>query len=97
MALGQVDAGFVYLSDYVIDPTDLTLVKVPAWAQPKITYAMAVVTKSPNQAAAQAWIDKVLSPAGQADVRQGRVPALDGARPGDRASSRRQEPRQARP
>jgi hypothetical protein len=66
VALGQVDAGFVYLSDYVIDPTHLTLVKVPAWAQPKITYAMAIVTKSPNQAAAQAWIAKVLSRAGQA-------------------------------
>lgn len=66
VALGQVDAGFVYLSDYVIDPTHLTLVKVPAWAQPKITYSMAIVTKSPNQTAAQAWIDKILSPAGQA-------------------------------
>ncbi len=66
VALGQVDAGFVYLSDYVIDPTHLLLIKVPAWAQPKITYAMAVVTKSPNQAAAEAWLKKVLSPAGQA-------------------------------
>ena len=66
VALGQVDAGFVYLSDYVIDPIHLTLIKVPAWAQPKITYSMAIVTKSPNQAAAQAWIDKILSPAGQA-------------------------------
>jgi molybdate transport system substrate-binding protein len=66
VALGQVDAGFVYLSDYVIDPTHLSLVKVPAWAQPKITYAMAIVAKSPNQSAAQAWMDKVLSPAGQA-------------------------------
>jgi molybdate transport system substrate-binding protein len=66
VALGQVDAGFVYLSDYAIDPTHLTLIKVPAWAQPKITYSMAIVTKSPNQTAAQAWIDKILSPAGQA-------------------------------
>ena len=66
VALGQVDAGFVYLSDYVIDPAQLTLIKVPAWAQPKITYAMAIVTKSPNQAAAQAWMAKVLSAAGQA-------------------------------
>ena len=66
VALGQVDAGFVYLSDYVIDPKELTLIKVPAWAQPKITYAMAIVTKSPNQAAAQAFMNTVLSPAGQA-------------------------------
>ncbi len=66
VALGQVDAGFVYLTDYVIDPAHLSLIKVPAWAQPKITYAMAVVTKSPNQAAAEAWMKRVLSPAGQA-------------------------------
>jgi len=66
VALGQVDAGFVYRSDYVIDPTHLKLIKVPAWAQPKITYALAIVTKSPNQAAAQAWVRRVLSRAGQA-------------------------------
>ena len=66
VVLGQVDAGFVYLSDYVIDPNDLGLVKVPAWAQPKIQYAMCVVTASPNQAAAQAWVNTVLSAKSQA-------------------------------
>jgi molybdate transport system substrate-binding protein len=66
VALGQVDAGFVYLSDYVINPTQLSLIKVPAWAQPKITYAMCVMTKSPNQAAAQDWVNTILSPKGQA-------------------------------
>jgi molybdate transport system substrate-binding protein len=62
VAIGQVDAGFVYLSDYVLNPTQLTLIKVPAWAQPKITYAMAVVTTSPNQAAAQAFVQEILTP-----------------------------------
>jgi molybdate transport system substrate-binding protein len=62
IALGQADAGFVYLSDYVLNPTQLGLVSVPAWAQPKITYAMCVVTKSPNQSAAQDWVNKILSP-----------------------------------
>lgn len=66
VALGQVDAGFVYLSDYVLNPSALTLIKVPAWAQPKITYSMCIITSSPNQAAAQAWVNTVLSPAGQA-------------------------------
>jgi ABC-type molybdate transport system substrate-binding protein len=42
------------------------VIKVPAWAQPKVTYAMAVVTKSPNQAGAQAFVKEILSPAGQA-------------------------------
>jgi molybdate transport system substrate-binding protein len=66
VALGQVDAGFVYLSDYIINPSQLTLITVPAWAQPKITYSLAIVAKSSNQAAAQAFVQKVLSPAGQA-------------------------------
>ncbi len=65
VALGQVDAGFVYLSDYVTNPTQLTLIKVPAWAQPKITYAMAVVKNSPNQAAAQAFEQEILGPRAQ--------------------------------
>jgi molybdate transport system substrate-binding protein len=64
--LGQADAGFVYSTDAKTVPNDVTVIPVPAWAQPKVAYAMAVVTKSPNQAAAQAFVDKVMSPAGQA-------------------------------
>ena len=94
VALGQVDAGFVYLSDYVINPTQLTLIKVPAWAQPKITYAMCVMTKSPNQAAAQAWVEQDPEPDRPGDLRQGRLPAADGARPDDREGLR---PRRRRP
>ena len=69
VALGQVDAGFVYSTDAQTVPGQVTVVKVPAWAQPKATYAMAVVTKSPNQAAAQAFVTEVLSKAGQAKLR----------------------------
>jgi molybdate transport system substrate-binding protein len=64
--LGQADAGFVYSTDAQTVPGDVTVIPVPAWAQPKVAYAMAVVTKSPNQAAAQAFVNKVMSPAGQA-------------------------------
>ena len=69
IALGQADAGFVYATDARTVPTEVKVIKVPAWAQPKVTYAMAVVTKSPNQAAAQAFIKAVLSKAGQAKLR----------------------------
>jgi molybdate transport system substrate-binding protein len=69
VALGQVDAGFVYSTDAQTVPGQVTVIKVPAWAQPKVTYAMAVVTHSPNQAAAQSFIQEVLSKAGQAKLR----------------------------
>jgi molybdate transport system substrate-binding protein len=68
VAAGQVDAGFVYSTDAKTVPGQVTVIKVPAWAQPKVTYAMAVVTKSPNQAAAKAFINEVVSKAGQAKL-----------------------------
>src|SRR5262249_5006413 len=70
VALGQADAGFVYATDAQTVPNDVTVIKVPVWAQPKVIYAMAVVSKSPNKAAAQAFIDRVLSPAGQAVMKK---------------------------
>jgi molybdate transport system substrate-binding protein len=66
VALGQADAGFVYSTDARTVPGKVTMIKMPAWAQPKVTYAMAVVTKSPNQAAAKAFVQQVRSKAGQA-------------------------------
>ena len=69
VALGQVDAGFVYSTDVQTVPGQVTVLKVPAWAQPKVTYAMAVVTHSPHQAAAQAFIQEILSRAGQAKLK----------------------------
>ena len=68
VALGQVDAGFVYSTDAQTVPGQVDVIKVPAWAQPKVTYAMAVVTKSPNQTSAQAFVNGVLSKAGQAKL-----------------------------
>jgi molybdate transport system substrate-binding protein len=68
VALGQADAGFVYSTDAQTVPGQVTVIKMPAWAQPKISYAIAVVTRSSNQAAAQAFVTKVLSKAGQAKL-----------------------------
>jgi molybdate transport system substrate-binding protein len=66
--LGQADAGFVYSTDAQTVPGQVAVIKVPAWAQPKIAYAMAIVSRSQNKDAAQAFIDQVLSKSGQATM-----------------------------
>ena len=66
--LGQADAGFVYSTDAQTVQGQVTVIKVPAWAQPKIAYSMAIVARSQNKAAAQAFIDEVLGKSGQATM-----------------------------
>lgn len=68
VTLGQADAGFVYATDARTVLEDVTVIKVPAWAQPKVIYQMAVVTRSSNKVAAQAFIKLVLSKTGQATL-----------------------------
>ena len=65
VALGEADAGFVYSTDARTVPGKVAVLKVPAWAQPKVTYEMAVVSSSSNKAAAQQYINEVMSKAGQ--------------------------------
>jgi molybdate transport system substrate-binding protein len=65
VALGEADAGFVYSTDARTVPGKVTVLKIPAWAQPKVTYSMAVVSSSGNKMAAQQFIREVLSKAGQ--------------------------------
>ena len=66
VALGQADAGFVYVTDARSVSDRVSVIRIPAWAQPRVRYEIAVVSKSSRKAAAQAWIKKLLSKKGQA-------------------------------
>jgi molybdate transport system substrate-binding protein len=65
---GAVDAGFVYATDAKSVPGKVKVIKIPAWAQPKVQYGICVVTASANKAAAHAFIGLVLSKKGQAKL-----------------------------
>src|SRR5262245_7323411 len=70
VALGQADAGFVYVTDAKAVADRVTVIRIPAWAQPRVRYEIAVVSNSSKKAAAQAWIKTLLSPRGQAALKE---------------------------
>ena len=69
VALGQADAGFVYLTDARAVGDRVTTIHIPAWAQPRVRYEIAVVARSPNRDAARRWIRGLLAAPGQAALR----------------------------
>jgi len=70
VALGQADAGFVYGTDARPVSSQVSVIRIPAWAQPRVRYEIAVVSRSSNKAAARAWIKRLLSPIGQKALRR---------------------------
>jgi len=65
VALNEADAGFVYSTDARTAPKKVKVLKIPAWAQPKVQYGICVVSASHNKPGETAFIKRVLSPAGQ--------------------------------
>ncbi len=65
VALGEADAGFVYSTDAKTVAGKVRGLKIPAWAQPKVTYELTVVSSSNKKTAAWRFIREVLSKAGQ--------------------------------
>jgi molybdate transport system substrate-binding protein len=66
VALGEADAGFVYSTDAKSVSGKVRVIKVPAWAQPKVQYGICVLSRSSDKADAQRFVRKVLSKPAQA-------------------------------
>jgi len=69
VALGEADAGFVYATDARVDAGKVRVFTIPRRAQPRIRYGICVVSRTQNATAAQAFVHRVLSPAGQRKLR----------------------------
>ena len=66
VALGEADAGFVYVTDAATVKDRVKVIRVPAWAQPPVRYGICIVSSTKNRADARAFVDRVLGPAGRA-------------------------------
>ena len=64
--LGEVDAGVVYVTDVLAAGDKVKGVEIPADVNASTSYPIAALTRSANAAAAAAFVDYVLSPAGAA-------------------------------
>jgi molybdate transport system substrate-binding protein len=65
VALGQADAGFVYVTDARPVASKVRKVFLPAWAQPPIRYQVAMVDSSPRRVEARSFVKKLLSKRGR--------------------------------
>jgi molybdate transport system substrate-binding protein len=70
VALGQADAGFVYVTDARAVADRVTVIRIPSSAQPRVRYQIAVVSRSSKKLAARAWIRALSSARGQAVLKE---------------------------
>lgn len=68
VSLGQADAGFVYRTDVVPVASQVSFVRIPAWAQPPVRYSLCVLKSSPNLQAARAFQARVVGPIGRGNL-----------------------------
>jgi len=66
VSLGEADAGLVYQTDVLSAGVEVDGIDFPEAAQAINKYPITVLVKAPNVAGAQAFVDYVLSPDGQA-------------------------------
>ena len=69
VALGEADAGFVYATDVASVAGRVRVVELPAQAQPRIEYAVAVLAGSRRNAAADAFVEELLGRRGREALR----------------------------
>ena len=69
VALGEADAGFVYVTDARTVRGKVATIGIRWTAQPRVSYAVAVVRASRHKAAARAWVRTLLGKAAQAKLR----------------------------
>ena len=68
VALGEADAGFVYVTDARPVAKKVATVSLPAWAQPPVRYEIAVVRSSKHAAPARRFVARVLSKRGRREL-----------------------------
>ena len=73
--LGEVDAGYVYVSDAFSAGDEVKSIEIPADFNIKAEYPIATVKNSTNPDAAQSFMEYVLSPAGQKTLKDNGFPA----------------------
>jgi molybdate transport system substrate-binding protein len=65
IVLGEADAGFVYATDVLTTSRKAKAIRIPARAQPRVAYEIAVVKNAPHVDVARAFVFRVLGTYGR--------------------------------